>query len=52
MKIYVLRHEKRFSSPSFDTTLKEEGIEDAKKLSLLLRKYIKSPNSHFFKNSR
>lgn len=38
MKIYVLRHEKRFSSPSFDTTLKEEGIEDAKKLSLLLNK--------------
>lgn len=37
MKIYILRHEKRFSSPSFNTSLKEEGIEDAKKLSVLLK---------------
>ena len=32
MKIYLLRHEKRFNSRFFDTDLTHEGKEDAKKL--------------------
>lgn len=32
MKIYILRHEKRFGKPSFETSLTEKGSNDAKKL--------------------
>ena len=32
MKIYILRHEKRFGKPSFETSLTERGSNDAKKL--------------------
>ena len=39
MKIYVLRHEKRFSNPTFNTSLTNRGLHDAKKLALILQKY-------------
>ena len=38
MKIYLLRHEKRYDSRHFDTSLTEAGLEDAKKLSEILSK--------------
>lgn len=38
MSIYILRHEKRYSKPSFDTSLTSEGIENTFNLSNLLEK--------------
>ncbi len=36
MKIYILRHEKRYSKPNFDTSLTDEGIKNTYYLSNIL----------------
>ena len=36
MKIYILRHEKRFGKPSFETSLTEKGLNGAEKLTKYL----------------
>lgn len=38
MKIYLLRHEKRYDNPNFDTDLTQEGFNNAEKLKLELDK--------------
>ena len=38
MKIYLLRHEKRYDNPNFDTDLTQDGFNNAEKLKLELEK--------------
>jgi len=38
MKIYILRHEKRYDSHDYDTSLTEEGLSNANKLKDVLKK--------------
>jgi len=38
MNIYVLRHEKRYIKPSFNTSLTNKGLEDAKKICEIIDK--------------
>ena len=49
MKIYILRHEKRFGKPSFETSLTEKGSNDAKKLVGYLENIF--PSNHLFLNN-